>query len=216
MKRQAKGKAKAPPPKKGRTKEPKTKTKTDIIKDTLGNSSLVTRKIKLTSILRPEYADIMQQKILQSSIQIRDILVRAQLFLNFYVIKKANEVLDSNNNDLIDDKFFEQNILYVLCQLVLGKTPKKLDTLPREMYDDWRIFVEEHPEAIYTETLIPGASQCLTAACVETTTVYNNMITLILPERIKSYFFYKLKIILPNASHHNPIYSGVCANIYCL
>ena len=111
MKRQAKGKAKAPPPKKGRTKEPKTKTETDIIKNTLGNSSIVTRKIKLSSILRPKYADIMQQKILQSSIQIRDILVRAQLFFNFYVIKKANEVLDSNNNNLIDAKFFEQNIL---------------------------------------------------------------------------------------------------------
>ena len=207
MKRQEKGKAKAPPPKKGRTKEPKTKTKTDIIKDTLGNSSLVTRKIKLSSILRPEYAETMEQKIIQSSGQIRHILLRAQLFLNYYVIRKANEALDGNNIDLIDSNFFKQKMFYKLCSLVMGKTPKDLDSLPANMMNDWRQLVEEHPEAIYTEPLLPGASQCLTAACVETMTVYNNMITLILPQRIKSYFVYKIKTILPEVCY----YYSVCA-----
>jgi hypothetical protein len=60
----------------------KKKNKTQQIKDLLGNHESVTRKIKLETIVREQHAERLTQNIVEMSAFIRNVMVRAQIFVN--------------------------------------------------------------------------------------------------------------------------------------
>lgn len=69
----------------------------------MGNRKTTTVKTKLETILRPVYSNV-KDKIIKVSKDIRNILVRAQLFVNYYIM--------SHNGLAVDKKVFTQNFWY--------------------------------------------------------------------------------------------------------
>ncbi|ORE13202.1 hypothetical protein BCV71DRAFT_279022, partial [Rhizopus microsporus] len=70
------------------------------------------KKIKLDTILMPEYKALLTTKLLIVSEHVRSIMMRAQLFTNYYVITHADQT--------IDKRVFTQDLWYCITQLVLS------------------------------------------------------------------------------------------------
>lgn len=103
-------------------------TKQEQVLSLLGdNTTSVTRKIKLDTIPRPEYETLITNKVLVVSEYVRNIMIRAQLFVNYYVITHVDQAIDKN--------VFTQNFWYCTTQLVLGKSPKNTKALPSDFLD---------------------------------------------------------------------------------
>ncbi|KAI7905599.1 uncharacterized protein BX663DRAFT_583697, partial [Cokeromyces recurvatus] len=91
------------------------------------------RKIKLQTILREGYRSaITEKKITAVSNDIRNIIIRAQLFVNYYIVIHASQVVDM--------KVFSQNFWYCIAQLVLKKNPKNVKALPEDCIACWESF----------------------------------------------------------------------------
>ncbi|ORE11917.1 hypothetical protein BCV72DRAFT_318120 [Rhizopus microsporus var. microsporus] len=142
--------------------------KQEELQQLMGNRKTTTVKTKLETILRPAHRNI-KDKIIKVSKDIRNILVRAQLFVNYYIM--------THNGLVVDKKVFTQNFWYSISQLVLGKTPTNKKLLPGDIFSSWGSFSSRYKEIVYRmDNPVAGYSQCLTAACVEVATCYNNMI----------------------------------------
>jgi hypothetical protein len=82
-------------------------TKTEEIQGFLGNhTTSVTRKINLDTILRPEYKTVILNKVQTVSEHVRNVMIRAQLFVNYYIITHSNQT--------VDKKLFTQNFWYAI------------------------------------------------------------------------------------------------------
>lgn len=69
----------------------------------------------------PEYKALLTTKLLIVSEHVRSIMMRAQLFTNYYVITHADQT--------IDKRVFTQDLWYCITQLVLSKSPKDTKAL---------------------------------------------------------------------------------------
>ncbi|CEG76709.1 hypothetical protein RMATCC62417_11569 [Rhizopus microsporus] len=92
------------------------------------------------------------------------------------------------NTLVVDKKAFTQNFWYSISQLVLGKIPTNKKSLPDDIFSSWGSFSSRYKEIVYKmDNPVAGYSQCLTAACVEVATCYNNMIVECFQSRPMSY-----------------------------
>ncbi|CEP17758.1 hypothetical protein [Parasitella parasitica] len=148
------------------------------------NATSCTRKIKLETIIREQYKQAMLSKIQTVSEQVRNIMIRAQLFVNYYII--------SHSNSAVDKKVFTQNFWYAITQLVLQRAPNQ-KSLPSDCLESWTSFSSRFN---VTYTMVPkveGYSHCVSAACVTTATTYNNNIVECFEARLKAYILYNIK-----------------------
>ncbi|KAI7870216.1 hypothetical protein BDF14DRAFT_156129 [Spinellus fusiger] len=93
---------------------PQKLTKAQQVSDLLGKRISVTRKIKLETILRPEYRTQLTNRIINMSSKLRDVMVRSQFFVNYYIL--------CQNDQPVNNKIYTQNFWYSVPQLVLNKT----------------------------------------------------------------------------------------------
>lgn len=159
-------------------------TKAEELKELLGNNPIaVTRKIKLDTIIRAEYKHVILTKIQTVSEQVRNIMIRAQLFVNYYII--------SHSNRIVDKKVFSQNFWYAITQLVLRKTPNQ-KFLPSDCLNSWNSFSSRFNVTYEMVPKIEGYSHCVSAACITMATTYNNNIVECFEARLKAYIFYNI------------------------
>jgi hypothetical protein len=143
-------------------------TKQEQVQSLLGNHTSITRKIKLDTILKPAYKTSITNKVRIVSEHVRNIMIRAQIFVNYYVITHANQT--------VDKKVYTQNFWYCITQLVLKKVPKNTKALPNDCLSCWNSFSSRYQVTYDMTPVVNGYSNCVTAACVEMATIYTNMI----------------------------------------
>ncbi|CEG76552.1 hypothetical protein RMATCC62417_11437 [Rhizopus microsporus] len=154
-------------------------TKQEELQQLMENRKTTTVKAKLETILRPAHRNI-KDKIIKVSKDIRNILIRVQLFVNYYIM--------NHNGLVVDKKVFTQNFWYSISQLALGKTPTNKKSLPDDIFSNWKSFSSRYKEIVYKmDSSVAGYSQCLTATCVEVATCYNNMTVECFQSRLMSY-----------------------------
>ncbi|CEG79169.1 hypothetical protein RMATCC62417_13666 [Rhizopus microsporus] len=166
----------------------------------MGNRKTTTVKTKLETILRPAHRNI-KDKIIKVSKDIRNILIRAQLFVNYYIM--------NHNGLVVDKKVFTQNFWYSISQLVLGKTPTNKKSLPDDIFSSWGSFSSRYKEMVYKmDNPVAGYSQCLTAYCVEVVTCYNNMIVECFQSRLMSYLVRTIRASVKQLAEYG--YQYIC------
>lgn len=144
-------------------------TKAEELQVLLGdNATCCTRKIKLKTIIREEYKQVMSSKIQTVSEQVRNIMIRAQLFVNYYLISHSN-------NRAVDKKVFTQNFWYAITQLVLQKAPNQ-KFLPSDCLESWNSFSSRFNVTYKMVPVINGYSHCVSAACIAMATTYSSNI----------------------------------------
>lgn len=148
-----------------------------------GNATTLTRKVRFEEIIREEYRDQIQTKVKRVSDQLRNIMIRAQLFVNYYIITHSNTV--------VDKKLFSQNFWYAVTQLVLDGKPNAKH-LPSDLLDSWRSFSSRFQVIYKMEPKIEGYSQCISAECVRMATIYCNNIVEVFESRVKAYILYNI------------------------
>ncbi|PHZ10663.1 uncharacterized protein RHIMIDRAFT_259501, partial [Rhizopus microsporus ATCC 52813] len=110
-----------------------------------------TRKLPLDSIVKSDYKEVLKNKIIVSSRDARNIVSRAMLLTNSYSLSKPHDSIPH----------------------AYSKITNNANT-PADLISYWNTFKDTNPNAVYQQKLIKGASQCLTEACKELETCYNN------------------------------------------
>ena len=160
-------------------------SKQEVFAANLGNNyQAFNRKIPLNTIIHVDYQDILRRKIIESSRYIRHVVIRAMLFTNYFILE---------NIESLPGCIFQQNYWYAICQLVGGRRVTNNDVLPNNILPTWDTFRSLYSNAIHSETLPTGASQPLTAACVELATIYTNNIVENFESRLLRYLKYRLQ-----------------------
>lgn len=72
-----------------------------------------TRVVGYDSVVRNQYHDVLHDKIVELCAVIREIVIRAQVFVNGYIIDHAEHVISSY--------LYFQQFWYSVCQLVIGR-----------------------------------------------------------------------------------------------
>lgn len=67
-----------------------------------------------------------------------------------------------------------KNFWYSICQLVNGQRITNQSGIPAGLITAWDDLRSRHPNAQLQISLLPGASQCISEACTEIETLYNN------------------------------------------
>lgn len=124
-----------------------------------------TRKLPLDSIVKSDYKEILKNKIIVSSREIR-IVSRAMLVTNNYCLLKSH--------DSIPHAIFTQQYWYSVCQLVNGKKITNSANTPSDLISYWDTFKNTNPNAVYQQKLIKGVSQHHIEAYKELKTCYNS------------------------------------------
>ncbi|KAI8092170.1 uncharacterized protein B0P05DRAFT_462606 [Gilbertella persicaria] len=126
--------------------------------------------------------------------QICNIMIRAQLFVDYYIITYCDQA--------IDKRVFTQNFWHCIKQLVLKKIPKNRKVMSDDCLAFWESFSSRY-NLTYEITSISGYSHCLTTTCAETAAVYTNNIVECFESRMKTYLVHDImklfifKITLP-------------------
>ncbi|KAI7862865.1 hypothetical protein BDF14DRAFT_1735232, partial [Spinellus fusiger] len=94
-------------------------TKIQQADDLLGKHISVTRKIKLETILRPEYRGQLTNRIINMSSKLRDVMVRSQIFVSYYIL--------CQNDQPVSNKIYTQNSWYSMAQLLFIKYDGHMD-----------------------------------------------------------------------------------------
>ncbi|GAA5803229.1 hypothetical protein HPULCUR_008706 [Helicostylum pulchrum] len=127
------------------------------------------------------------------------VLSRALLFANYYIAHRSNQ---QENNDL-PRCIFRQQFWYSIRQMVNGKRVIQSNNLPSDMLSVWDSFKAQHRTIMYNAALKPGLSQCLTEACTELATSYQNHTVENFETRVIKFLTYKLPITFVVSSHKN-------------
>jgi hypothetical protein len=171
-------------------------TKQEQIQSLLGDNTVsITRKIKLDTILRPEYKMSNTSKVLVVSEHVRNIMIRVQLFVKYYLILHANET--------VDKKVFTQNFSYCITQLVLRKAPKNTKALSDDCLNCWNRFSSRYKVTYDMAQSVNGYSQCITAACVEMSTCYTNLIVECFEARLETYLVRTVMELFEKVHNYN-------------
>ncbi|RCH93528.1 hypothetical protein CU097_009585 [Rhizopus azygosporus] len=140
----------------------------EALKNELGdNYERFTRKVYLETVIRPEYKESFTEKIVKLSAFIRNVLFRAQLFVNAYIV---------NNKGSVDLAVItQQNFWYAISQLIMAV----------------------HPSIVFSikDNPIKGYSDALSAACVVLATAYLSYIVENFQRRVIYYLTVRLAII---------------------
>lgn len=125
------------------------------------------RRIPFNSVVREKYQDQLRNKINHLSSFIRQVVLRAQVFVNGYIIDHAQ--------DPISPYIYSQQFWYSVCQLVMSREVTNTNTnLSTDIKDQWAEFIGRYPSATYPLSGFKGYSDALSSACQVLSTVYTN------------------------------------------
>ncbi|PHZ15017.1 uncharacterized protein RHIMIDRAFT_276959 [Rhizopus microsporus ATCC 52813] len=103
-----------------------------------------TRKLPLDSIVKSDYREILKNKIIVSSRDIRNIVSRAMLLTNSYCLSKSH--------DFIPHAIFTQQYWYSVRQLVNGKKITNSANTSLDLTSYWDAFKDTNPTCKELET----------------------------------------------------------------
>ena len=150
-----------------------------------------TRRVPFNSVVRPEHQDLLRQKVCELSMFIREIVFRAQVFVNWYILLHASEPIPSY--------VYSQQFWYSVCQLVGNRSVTNTNTnMPIDVLQHWEIFHLRYPAAVYDMGNFLGYSDALSSACKRLATTYANHIV----ENFETYVTKYCKYVL---QRHNTV-----------
>ncbi|ORE06611.1 hypothetical protein BCV72DRAFT_328462 [Rhizopus microsporus var. microsporus] len=162
----------------------------EALKNELGdNYERFTRKVYLETVIRPEYKKSFTEKIVKLSAFIRNVLFRAQLFVNAYIV---------NNKDSTDLAVItQQNFWYAISQLIMGQKITNRTYISNNVSLGFEDFKAVHPPIVFSlkGNPIKGYSDALSAACIVLATAYLNHIVENFQRRVIYYLTVRLAII---------------------
>ncbi|KAI8642872.1 hypothetical protein BD408DRAFT_165593 [Parasitella parasitica] len=149
--------------------------RSDVLKDNLGtNYRAFSRRISFNKAVHDDYKSKLNEKVVNACSTVRNLVFKAKLLVNYYILKRHN---DAAPECIAAPKcIFTQNFWYTVIQMVNGQAPTSKKELPDEFMELLNSFKTDNPTFAHTVTRIPGASQCISEACIEITTSYNNAI----------------------------------------
>jgi hypothetical protein len=145
-----------------------------------------TRKCLFDNVVRPQYRDILREKVDLLSSHLRSVIVRSQILANSYFISTAHP---------IPAICFTQNFYYTLMQIVLEQQITTTNTrMPLEEINRiWADLKESHPSLSTPPiTTLRRSKDVLTEACVTLATSYVNNITDNFEGRVKHFVKFKM------------------------
>lgn len=165
-------------------------SKQEVFKENLGQGfRAFTRKIPLDKCINEQYRNSFKSATISASRDIREIIYRAKLFVNYYVSFRSEQ-----GND-IPHCIFKQQFWYSVCQLINAKRITTSTNMPADILSVWGPFKTDHGDIVFKKKLQAGASQCLAEACTELATSYQNCIVETFEDRLLRYFYYRLQNI---------------------
>ena len=134
-----------------------------------------------------------QRRIIEMSSFLRQVVYRAQIFVNYYILRNSNNI-DNLSNDIVDQKFW-----YKVCRLIYQNI--RVDELQR-MYPRLpdieetfnRLQSLENVNLLVEKNNLVGYGQIVSSACQTIATAYNNFYVENFEHYIGNYFIYKLKV----------------------
>jgi hypothetical protein len=153
------------------------------------NYKAYTRKLPFDQCVQSTYQTTLKSKIVSACEDVRNIVVRSQLFVNFYILSLTR--LDSP----IPHKIYEQNFWYSISQLIRNQRVTNGISLQHGLLDYWNSFKKSYPTIIYDKKLASGVSNCISEASKQLQTTYTNSVVELFESRICKYIFYKTQNI---------------------
>jgi hypothetical protein len=163
----------------------------ETLRETFGSKyERFTRKLYLDSVIRPEYKNIFVSRIIALSELVRNVIYRAQLFVNLYLVKDQ----ESSFINVIT----QQNFWYSVCQSVMGIPVRNESYKNHEIILAFGEMKEKYSSIVYDFKSNPARdcySDALSAACKTTATTYLNHIVENTRKRILYYLTAKFSSI---------------------
>lgn len=91
----------------------------------------------------------------------------------------------------------KKNFWYTMCQMINSQRVTNQRYIPADLITTWDSFCTRHRDTSVNIRLLPGASQCISEACTEIETLYNNMIVETFEQKLLSFLRCKVQILLP-------------------
>ncbi|KAG2202838.1 hypothetical protein INT46_000497 [Mucor plumbeus] len=158
-------------------------SKLEVMNQNLGTGfQSFARKLPFDTCVKERYKSVLKDRILSASEDVRQLLFRAQMFVNYFIILRSNEN--------IPGCIYRQPFWYSICQLVNNRRVTNSNVLPLGMLDDWNNFRRQRPTIIYKVDLASGNSQCLSEACLQVSVTYLNTVVETFEQRVMSYLYY--------------------------
>ncbi|KAI7904277.1 uncharacterized protein BX663DRAFT_431850, partial [Cokeromyces recurvatus] len=154
--------------------------------------------VPLDNCIREEYANTLKPVIIPACRDVRDIIFRAQIFVNYYVTLQSQQIEENDISHCI----FQRNYWYTVCQLVNAKRVTLSTNLSPNMNAVWDAFMPVYPSIVYNKALAAGNSQCLAEACNKLATSKQSSIIEHFEEHLLNFLYYHLQHIFM-ASNRN-------------
>lgn len=146
------------------------------------------RKLPFQNCVKEEYQNILKQKIISCCSAVREIVLRVKLFVNWYLLKTPTESAPEG--------IFRQQFWYPVCQMVGNRKPTNTKLLPEIFLQEWDNFKAGNPDVTFNGDLIGGSSQCITEACKELATTYENPVVEIFEDILKRFLRYRIQTMI--------------------
>ena len=144
-----------------------------------------TRKIPFDNCVKPNYKVALKNRIISASDSVRQVLFRAQIFVNHYIILHSSEVIPA--------QVFQQGFWYSVCQLVNNKRITNGAGVPSDLIAVWNGFKNTHQSIVYDVNLNPGVASCLSEACIQVATAYLNAVVERFEKCMLFYLYYTIQ-----------------------
>jgi hypothetical protein len=173
-------------------------SKKEIAQDILGSKrEQYVRKIPFDSLVRPQFKDHLKHMIIDLSSQVREIVIRVQIFVNYYIIHRVQD------NQGIPTYVYSQNFFYSIAQLVTGfSITNSNSNMPSDIMVVWDEFVLKFPDARCLPNLT-GYSDALSFECKKLETIYSNQIVENFELYIAKYFKVRMMMSDPVSVRHS-------------
>jgi hypothetical protein len=134
-----------------------------------------------------------QERIIAQSSFLREVVYRAQLLVNYYILNNAN-----NNVEYLSNDIFEKNFWYRVCRLIYGniRIEELQNFYPRlpgiqEAYN--RLQMLDNVDLSVEKQGLVGYGQIVSSACDTVATAYNNFYVENYETYVGNYFIFRLK-----------------------
>jgi hypothetical protein len=131
-----------------------TPLKAAVLKKKLGAEyTYFTKKIPLENWISTKYKSTFQRNVVLACSQVREVVYRAQLFVNHYLIL--------HKNDATPNVVFTQNFWSSVFHLITNKETKvQAKHVPSDLLNTFRSFKNTHPGIVYRGNITTGVPQC--------------------------------------------------------
>ncbi|KAI9257862.1 hypothetical protein EDC94DRAFT_179276 [Helicostylum pulchrum] len=152
-----------------------------------------TVSIRFNTVVKPRFKATFLTKVQEISPLIREVIVKTQLFMNYYIIINCREAI---LNRIFTENFWYNICLVIGCRMLPEDCQEKHSSVPNFVptYND---FLVQFPTSIKPIGAIRGYAQCLSAACVMISTTYTSYYVETYQGKFRKYLIYKLSVKFP-------------------